>query len=178
MTTIITHLHTTVDIWYLPLGHPLQVLLEVHRLNSTVDKLKQFVDFFLSVVMETNPSLLEGMPSLQHSTGVQPHILAAAGRSEVRGGGGTEGSAVAPLLPTLPDTHISFTFHPLSLQLLLELQSQEQGCHHLQRYSSLLLTRVADRDPSIRDRLTGRGQGQGRDCGSGGVSREGQSAPL
>ena len=37
--------------------------------------------------METNPSLLEGLPSLQHNTGVQPHILAAAGKSEVREGG-------------------------------------------------------------------------------------------
>ena len=63
----------------------------------------------------------------------------------------------APLLPTLPITHISFTFHPL--QLLIELQSQEQGCHHLQQYSSLLLTRVANREPSILDQLMGRGQG-------------------
>ena len=52
--------------------------------------MKQFIDYFLSVVMETSPSLLEGMPSLQHSTGVQPHILAAAGKSEVRGGEGGE----------------------------------------------------------------------------------------
>lgn len=73
-----------------------------------------------------------------------------------------------------PSTHISFTSRPLSLQLLLELQSQEQGCHHLQRYSSLLLTRVADRDPSIVDQLMGRG----RDSNPGGVSREGQRAPL
>ena len=53
--------------------------------------MKQFIDYFLSVVMETSPSLLEGMPSLQHSTGVQPHILAAAGKSEVRGWGIGEG---------------------------------------------------------------------------------------
>ena len=53
--------------------------------------MKQFIDYFLSVVMETSHSLLEGMPSLQHSTGVQPHILTAAGKSEVRGGGGERG---------------------------------------------------------------------------------------
>ena len=224
-----------------PWTHP-QVLCEVHRLNSTADKLKQFIDYFLSVVMETNPTLLAGMPSLQHNTGVQPQILTTAGKSEVSVTRTEEGNTASvltsfmhthpsslpiptphphpspslPLIPTHPHPHPSsppipiptphphpspslplipaYPIHPLThshpsslplnspistphphpspsltpipthphlLQLLLEVESQEQGCRHLQHYATILLSRVADRDPALLDHLMGRGRGQG-----------------
>ena len=97
-----------------PWPHP-QVLCEVHRLNSTADKLKQFIDYFLSVVMETNPTLLAGMPSLQHNTGVQPQILTTAGKSEVsvtRTEEGNTASVLTSFMHTHPSTHPSLPSSP------------------------------------------------------------------
>ena len=64
-----------------------QILQEIYRLNSAGDKLKQFIDMFLVVILEKSPVLLQDMPrSLgQYNTGVRPHVLATASKSDVSG---------------------------------------------------------------------------------------------
>jgi chromosome segregation ATPase len=62
-----------------------QILQEIYRLNSAGDKLKQFIDMFLVVILEKSPVLLQDMPrSLgQYNTGVRPHVLATASKSDL-----------------------------------------------------------------------------------------------
>ena len=47
------------------------------------EKLKGYIDHLLSVALDTDPELLEGLPRVQQSPGMRPDLLRIASLTEV-----------------------------------------------------------------------------------------------
>ena len=55
----------------------------MRALDRTCVKLKSYIDQLLAVVLENNPSLLEGMPRIQQNTGMKMELFRMASLQEV-----------------------------------------------------------------------------------------------
>ena len=78
-----THTLIELPIYYVCLQ--LQIEEELFRLNSIADRLSQFIDKVLAVVLKSNCHclILEDMPTLQRNTGIRPQLLSMATKAEV-----------------------------------------------------------------------------------------------
>ena len=68
---------------YPPVSLFLQICDAVRELDRAQTSYKSYIDQLLAVVLETSPTLLEGMPRLQQSNGLRMDLLRVASRGEV-----------------------------------------------------------------------------------------------
>lgn len=63
--------------------HLLQLCEELRSLDLRIGRLKSYIDQLLAVALESNPSMLEGMPRIQQNSGLKIELFNVASLTEV-----------------------------------------------------------------------------------------------
>lgn len=56
---------------------------ELRSLDLRIGRLKSYIDQLLAVALESNPSMLEGMPRIQQNSGLKIELFNVASLTEV-----------------------------------------------------------------------------------------------